>query len=40
MMCGSMGMIKNIREMLEPKGFTEGSNNQPGNFVVERAFVG
>ena len=40
MMCGSMGMIKNIREMLEPKGFTEGSHNQPGNFVVERAFVG
>ena len=40
MMCGSMGMIKNIREMLEPKGFTEGSAHQPGNFVVERAFVG
>jgi ferredoxin/flavodoxin---NADP+ reductase len=40
MMCGSLGMIKNIREMLEPKGFIEGSNNQPGNFVVERAFVG
>ena len=40
MMCGSMGMIKDIREMLEPLGFTEGSNNQPGNFVVERAFVG
>ena len=40
MMCGSMGMIKNIREMLEPKGFTEGTNSTPGNFVVERAFVG
>ena len=40
MMCGSMGMIKDIRDMLEPKGFTEGSNHQPGNFVVERAFVG
>ena len=40
MMCGSMGMIKDIREMLEQKGFTEGSNHQPGNFVVERAFVG
>ncbi len=40
MMCGSMGMIKDIREMLQPKGFTEGSNSQPGNFVVERAFVG
>jgi ferredoxin/flavodoxin---NADP+ reductase len=40
MMCGSMGMIKDIRAMLEPLGFTEGSNNSPGNFVVERAFVG
>lgn len=40
MMCGSMGMIKDIREMLEPKGFIEGSNHQLGNFVVERAFVG
>jgi ferredoxin/flavodoxin---NADP+ reductase len=40
MMCGSMGMIKDIREMLETLGFKEGSNNEPGNFVVERAFVG
>ncbi len=40
MMCGSMGMIKDIRQMLEPKGFAEGSHSQPGNFVVERAFVG
>ena len=40
MMCGSMGMIKDIRHMLEPNGFTEGSHSQPGNFVVERAFVG
>ncbi len=40
MMCGSTGMIKDVKVMLEPLGFTEGSNNQPGNFVVERAFVG
>ena len=40
MMCGSMGMIKDVKDMLEPNGFTEGSNNTPGNFVVERAFVG
>jgi ferredoxin/flavodoxin---NADP+ reductase len=40
MMCGSMGMIKDIRTMLEPQGFKEGSNHEPGNFVVERAFVG
>jgi ferredoxin/flavodoxin---NADP+ reductase len=40
MMCGSMGMIKDMRTLLEPTGFVEGSNNNPGNFVVERAFVG
>ncbi len=40
MMCGSMGMIKDMREMLEPKGFTEGSNHNAASFVVERAFVG
>jgi ferredoxin/flavodoxin---NADP+ reductase len=40
MMCGSMGMIKDIRDMLEPIGFTEGSNHHAANFVVERAFVG
>ena len=40
MMCGSIGMIKDVKDMLEPKGFTEGSNNNPGNFLVERAFVG
>lgn len=40
MMCGSMGMIKDVREMLEPHGFKEGSNHEAGNFVVERAFVG
>jgi ferredoxin--NADP+ reductase len=40
MLCGSMGMIRDVKAMLEPKGFTEGSNAEPGNFVVERAFVG
>ncbi len=40
MLCGSMAMIKDIRAFIEPLGFTEGSNHQPGSFVVERAFVG
>ncbi len=39
MLCGSMAMIKETAEMLEELGFTEGSNNRPGNFVIERAFV-
>jgi ferredoxin/flavodoxin---NADP+ reductase len=40
MMCGSMHMIKDVKDMLEPQGFKEGSNHEPGTFVVERAFVG
>jgi ferredoxin/flavodoxin---NADP+ reductase len=40
MVCGSMAFMKDIRAMIEPMGFVEGSNNEPGTFVVERAFVG
>jgi ferredoxin/flavodoxin---NADP+ reductase len=40
MLCGSTAMIKDIRAFIEPQGFVEGSNNHPGSFVVERAFVG
>ncbi len=39
MLCGSIGMIRDIRAMLEPLGFREGSNSKPGQFVVEKAFV-
>ncbi len=39
MLCGSVGMIRDIRAMVEPLGFEEGSNNKPGSFVVEKAFV-
>lgn len=40
MLCGSMGMIRDVRSMIEPLGFVEGSNSKPGSFVVEKAFVG
>lgn len=40
MMCGSMDMIKEFSEKLQGMGFTEGSNAKPGDFVIERAFVG
>jgi ferredoxin--NADP+ reductase len=40
MLCGSMAMIKDIRAFIEPQGFREGSNSEPGSYVVERAFVG
>ena len=40
MLCGSNAMIKDFAHMLEGHGFTEGSNANPGSFVLERAFVG
>jgi ferredoxin/flavodoxin---NADP+ reductase len=40
MLCGSMAMIKDTAELLESLGFTEGSNAHPGDYVIERAFVG
>jgi ferredoxin--NADP+ reductase len=40
MLCGSMAMIKDTAALLEAQGLVEGSNNEPGDFVLERAFVG
>ena len=40
MLCGSMAMIKDTAALLEAHGLTEGSNADPGDFVLERAFVG
>ena len=39
MLCGSTAMIKDIAATLEQVGLTEGSNANPGQFVIERAFV-
>ena len=40
MLCGSMAMIKETAELLETFGLKEGSNAEPGDYVLERAFVG
>ena len=40
MICGSMAMLKDTKALLEQAGLTEGANNKPGEFVIERAFVG
>jgi ferredoxin--NADP+ reductase len=40
MLCGSMAMIKDCAALLEQHGLVEGSNAEPGDFVLERAFVG
>jgi ferredoxin--NADP+ reductase len=40
MLCGSMEMIKDTAAILESHGLKEGSNAHPGDYVLERAFVG
>lgn len=40
MICGSIAMTRDLKAILEARGFSEGSNADPGEFVLERAFVG
>ncbi len=39
MLCGSEAFNADMRSLLEARGFTEGANNSPGTYVVEKAFV-
>src|SRR5213592_1439738 len=39
MMCGSPGMLEELKVMFEGRDFIEGSGNRPGHFVIEKAFV-
>ena len=39
MMCGSPGMLEDLRAFFEGRGFPEGTNSKPGHFVIEKAFV-
>lgn len=39
MMCGSPALLKDLKHILETRGFLEGNTTKPGDFVVERAFV-
>jgi ferredoxin--NADP+ reductase len=39
MICGSMAMLRETKEILQDFGLVEGANSAPGTFVVERAFV-
>ena len=39
MLCGSEAMNADMKALLEARGFVEGSNNAPGSYVVEKAFV-
>lgn len=40
MICGSKLVIEDVKALVETAGLAEGSNAAPGQFVVERAFVG
>jgi ferredoxin--NADP+ reductase len=39
MICGSMAMLQEHKALCEARGFSEGSNAEPGQFVIEKAFV-
>jgi ferredoxin--NADP+ reductase len=39
MICGSPQMLKDLKRMLEARGFQEGNTTKPGDFVIERAFA-
>ncbi|RZI42865.1 ferredoxin--NADP reductase [Herbaspirillum sp. HC18] len=39
MICGSPAMLRDLKSMLETRGFKEGNTSIPGDFVIERAFA-
>ncbi|WP_159006771.1 ferredoxin--NADP reductase [Bradyrhizobium sp. S69] len=39
MMCGSPGMLEELRLLFEARGLLEGNTSAPGHFVIEKAFV-
>ncbi len=40
MFCGSMGLNNDLKKIMLKNNFREGANNHPGEFVLEKAFVG
>ena len=40
MICGSAPMLQDLKSIALDAGFIEGSNHEPGSFVIERAFAG
>jgi ferredoxin--NADP+ reductase len=39
MLCGSPAMLRDLKHLLEKRGFMEGNTSKPGDFVIERAFA-
>lgn len=40
MVCGSLAFNLDIKALLDKAGLREGANSDPGEFVIEKAFVG
>ena len=40
MLCGSMGLNNDLKDILSNLKLNEGANNNPAEFVLEKAFVG
>lgn len=39
MLCGSEQMLEDLTQLLDSLGFVEGSANDPGSYVIEKAFA-
>ena len=39
MICGSSSMLTDLTNMLDARGFKEGSSHEPADYTIERAFV-
>src|SRR3546814_18011242 len=39
MICGSVAMLRDATKIVEGLGFVDGSNANPGDFVIEKAFA-
>lgn len=39
MICGSIGMLNELKAYFEAQGFSVGTHREPGEFAIERAFV-
>lgn len=39
MLCGSPAMLADVRTILDARGFEEGNHGEPGDYVIEKAFV-
>lgn len=40
MLCGSAAFLSDVSDLLLARGFEEGANSRPADFVIEKAFVG